>query len=70
MNAIALVLIACLPHIGQCKSTVQHPAPTSDKECSERAARLQQTLAGTIDDAGYRPLQVTCLFGYPDRDSE
>jgi hypothetical protein len=68
MNAIALVLIACLPHMGQCKSIVQHPAPTTDKECSERAARLQQTLAGTIDDSGYQAIQVTCLYAYPDRD--
>jgi len=27
MNVIALVLVACLPHTGQCKSIVQHPAP-------------------------------------------
>ena len=53
MNAIALVLIACLPYIGECKSIVQHPTPVTDGECAERAAKLQQTLAGTIDDAGY-----------------
>jgi O-acetylhomoserine/O-acetylserine sulfhydrylase-like pyridoxal-dependent enzyme len=70
MNAIALILVACLPHIGQCKSIVQHPARTTDKECSERAAKLQQALAGTIDDAGYRPIQVTCMYGYLDRDTE
>jgi hypothetical protein len=70
MNAIALILVACLPHLGQCKSIVQHPAPTTDRECSERAAMLQQTLAGTIDDAGYRPIQVTCMYGYLDRDAE
>jgi hypothetical protein len=65
MNAIALVLIACLPH-GQCKSIVQHPAPATDSECTERAAKLQQTLAGTIDDTGYRPIQVTCMYAYPE----
>jgi hypothetical protein len=72
MNAIALILAACLPHIGQCKSIVQHPdpAPATDRECKERAATLQQTLAGTIDDAGYRPIQVTCMYGYLDRDTE
>lgn len=70
MNAIALVLIACLPHIGQCKSIVQHPAPATDQECTERAAELQRTLAGTIDDAGYRPIQVTCIYSYSDRDIE
>ena len=70
MNAIALVLIACLPHIGECKSIVQHPTPTTDGECAERAAKLQQTLAGTIDDAGYQPIQVTCMYGYPDRVGE
>src|SRR4029077_3378216 len=69
-NAIALVLIACLPHVGQCKSIVQHPTPATDTECTERAANLQHTLAGTIDDAGYRPIQVTCMYAYPDRDSE
>jgi hypothetical protein len=70
MNAIALVLIACLPHIGECKSIAQRPAPTTDRECSARAAKLQQTLAGTIDDAGYRPIQVTCMYGYLDREAE
>jgi hypothetical protein len=67
MNAIAL-MIACLPHTGQCKSTVQHPAPATDKECTDRAEKLVQTLAGTIDDAGYWPVQVTCLYAYPERD--
>jgi len=70
MNAVALVLIACLPYIGECKSIVQHPAPITDRECSERAQKLQQTLVGTIDDAGYRPIQVTCMYGYLDRDTE
>lgn len=70
MNAIALILIACLPHIGQCKSIVQHPAPATNQECSERAARMQQTLAGTIDDAGYQPVQVTCMYAPPDPDDE
>jgi O-acetylhomoserine/O-acetylserine sulfhydrylase-like pyridoxal-dependent enzyme len=70
MNEIALVLIACLPHVGQCKSIVQHPTPATDTECTERAANLQHTLAGTIDDAGYRPIQVTCMYAYPDRDGE
>jgi len=40
------------------------------EECSERAANLQQTLAGTIDDAGYRPVQITCMYANPDRDGE
>ena len=40
MNAIALILIACLPHFGECKSIVQHPVPTTHTECSERAAKL------------------------------
>ena len=62
MTGIALVLIACLPYVGQCKSIVQHPAPATDKECTERAAKLQQTLAGTIDDADYRSIQVTCMY--------
>jgi O-acetylhomoserine/O-acetylserine sulfhydrylase-like pyridoxal-dependent enzyme len=70
MNAIALVLVACLPHFGQCKSIVQHPAPTTDKECTERAAELQRTLAGIIDDVGYRPIQVTCMYARPDQDDE
>jgi hypothetical protein len=70
MNAIALVLVACLPHLSECKSIVQHPAPGTDKECAERAAQLQQTLSGTIDDAGYRPVQVTCMYHYPERDGQ
>jgi hypothetical protein len=37
------------------------------EECSERAANLQQTLAGTIDDAGYRPVQITCMYANPER---
>jgi O-acetylhomoserine/O-acetylserine sulfhydrylase-like pyridoxal-dependent enzyme len=53
MSAIALVLIVCLPHIGKCKSIVQHPAPATHQECSERAANLQRALAGTIDDVGW-----------------
>jgi hypothetical protein len=63
MNAIALILVACLPQSGHCKSIVQHPAPVSHEECSERAAQLQRTLAGSIDDSGYRPQQVICLYG-------
>ena len=70
MTEIALVLIACLPHMGECKSIVQHPAPATDRECSERAAKLQQTLAGTIDDAGYQPFQITCMYAYPGWDEE
>ena len=62
MNAVALILVACLPHFGQCKSIVQHPAPRSHEECNERAAKLQHNLAGTIDDAGYQSVQVTCLY--------
>jgi len=70
MHAIVLVLIACLPHIGECKSIVQHSTPATVRECAERAANLQRTLAGTMDDAGYRPIQVTCMYAYPDRDGE
>jgi len=62
MNAIAMVLVACLPHTSQCKQEIQHPAPKSDAECSVRAAELQKRLAGTIDDSGYQPLQVICMF--------
>jgi hypothetical protein len=68
MNAIALILVACLPHSNTCKSIVQHPAPATKEECSERAEELQMSLAGSIDDGGYRPLQVTCLYGPDDRD--
>lgn len=67
MNIIALVLIACLPHATQCKSIVQHPTPVSDEECSQRAAEMQKTLAGTIDDSGYRPQQVICMYGDPEK---
>jgi hypothetical protein len=31
---------------------------------------LQRALAGTIDDAGYQPIQVTCMYAYPDQDVE
>ena len=70
MNAIALVLVVCLPHTNQCKSIVQHPAPATHEECSERAENLQRTLAGTIDDAGYQPVQVTCMYADPHRTDE
>ena len=70
MNEIALVLIACLPHLGECKSIVQHPAPTTDRECTERAAELQRKLAGTMDDADYRPMQVTCMYARADQGDE
>jgi hypothetical protein len=70
MIAIALVLVVCLPHTNMCKSLVQHPAPATHEECSTRAQTLQNTLAGSIDDAGYRPLQVTCLYAPPDSDGE
>jgi hypothetical protein len=63
MNAIALILVACLPQSGHCKSIVQHPAPVSHEECATRAMQLQRTLAGSIDDSGYRPQQVICLYG-------
>jgi hypothetical protein len=66
MNAIALILVACLPHSGDCKSIVQHPAPVSHEECNRRAVTLQQQLAGSIDDAGYQPTQVICLYGDSD----
>src|SRR5260221_185501 len=48
MNAVALILVACLPHFAQCKSIVQHPAPRTHEECNERALKLQHSLAGTI----------------------
>jgi hypothetical protein len=64
MNALALVLVVCLPYTGQCKSIIQRPAPTTHEECNDRAVKLQRTLAGSIDDAGYRPVQVTCMYGY------
>ncbi len=70
MNAVALILVACLPHFAQCKSTVQHPAPRTHEECNERALKLQHSLAGTIDDAGYQPFQVTCLYGDSEADGE
>jgi hypothetical protein len=70
MNAIALVLVACLPHTGQCKNVVQRPTPATQQECNERAVKLQRTLAGTIDDGGYRPVQVTCLYGDIEKDGE
>lgn len=70
MNAIALILVACLPHSSSCKSVIQHPAPATQEECNTRAEKLQQSLAGTMDDAGYRPLQVTCLYAPEDRDGE
>jgi hypothetical protein len=63
MNAIALILVACLPQSGHCKSIVQHPAPVSHEECTARAAQLTRTLAGSIDDSGYLPQQVICLYG-------
>ena len=68
MNVIALVLVACLPHTSHCKQEIQHPAPKTDAECSARAAELQKNLAGTIDDAGYQPLQVICMFGNPEEE--
>lgn len=63
MSPIALILVACLPHGDHCKSIVQHPAPVSHEECNRRAANLQQQLAGSIDDSGYQPTQVICLYG-------
>jgi hypothetical protein len=63
MNVIAMVLVACLPHTSQCKQEIQHPAPKSDAECSARAEELQKRLAGSIDDGGYQPIQVICMFG-------
>jgi O-acetylhomoserine/O-acetylserine sulfhydrylase-like pyridoxal-dependent enzyme len=44
MNAIALILVTCLPHSGDCKSIVQHPAPVSHEECNRRAVQLQQVI--------------------------
>jgi len=70
MSVIALVLITCLGHGTHCKSVVQHPAPVSYEECSQRAAEMQKTLAGTMDDSGYRPLQVICMYGNPEPDAK
>lgn len=70
MNIIALVLVTCLPHSDHCKSLVQHPTPVSHEECNQRAAELQKSLAGSIDDAGYRPLQVICMYGEPEQDEK
>jgi hypothetical protein len=70
MNMIALVLVTCLAHGTHCKSIVQHPTPASHEECTRRAAELQRTLTGTIDDAGYRPLQVICMYGKPDQEEK
>jgi len=70
MNMIALVLVTCLAHGMHCKSIVQHPTPASHEECTRRAAELQRTLTGTIDDAGYRPLQVICMYGKPDQEEK
>lgn len=63
MNVIALVLVTCLAHGTQCKSVVQHPTPVSHEECNKRAAEMQKNLTGTMDDSGYRPLQVICMYG-------
>jgi hypothetical protein len=62
MNVITLILVACLPHSADCKQVIENPAPASHEECNQRAAVLQKTLAGTIDDAGYQPLQVICRY--------
>jgi hypothetical protein len=62
MHPITLVLVACLPHTADCRFEVQHPAPATHEECDRRAEKLQQTLAGSIDDAGYQPIQVTCTY--------
>jgi hypothetical protein len=70
MNIIALVLVTCLPHGSHCKSIVQHPTPVSHEDCNKRAAELQNNLAGTIDDSGYRPLQVICMYGDPEQDEK
>lgn len=69
MNVIALVLVTCLPYSSHCKSVVQHPAPASHEECAQRAEDLQKRLSGTIDDSGYRPLQVLCMYGDPEQDA-
>ena len=70
MNIIALVLVSCLPHGTNCKSDVQYPTPVSHEECNERAEKMQQTLAGTIDDSGYRPLQVICRYGDSEQEKK
>ncbi|HUJ99195.1 MAG TPA: hypothetical protein VLV85_13170 [Stellaceae bacterium] len=35
----------------------------SHEECNRRAVQMQETLAGSIDDSGYQPQQVICLYG-------
>jgi len=66
MNAIALVLVACLPHLSQCKSIVQHPTPNPIGS----APSVQRRLTGTIDDTGYQPIQVTCMYARSDQNDE
>jgi len=63
MDAIALVIIACLPHTNECRSLVQQPPPLMREECNRRAEDLQRTLTGSIDDSGYVPRGVTCFYG-------
>ena len=70
MNALALVLVVCLPYTGQCKSIIQRPAPTTHEECNDRAVKLQRTLARSIDDPGYRPVQRTCMYGGSETEAE
>lgn len=70
MGAIALILVACLPHSGQCKQVVQYPTPISHEDCSTRAEALQHRLAGSIDDSGYRPVQVICLYGDAEQEKQ
>jgi hypothetical protein len=69
MSVIALVLVTCLPHSDHCRSLVQHPYPASHEECNQRAFNLQKTLAGSIDDTGYMPRQVICMYG-PSEEAE
>ena len=66
MRAVVLLLIACLPHSERCKQEIQRPMPANEKECDARMAELRKKLAGTIDDAGYVPLQVLCMYGDDD----
>jgi hypothetical protein len=62
MGLIVLIVVSCLPHGSDCRSVVQQPTPTTNEECNRRAAELRNVLAGTIDDAGYVPHGVTCVY--------
>ena len=45
-------------------------APASASVPTNQKVPYYLPLAGTIDDAGYRPIQVTCMYAYPYRNDE